>query len=135
MRAEHVVLDTNVLISAILSPLGNPFACLNWVLGNATLIASSELLDEVDARLARPKFNKYLDASRRRSLVADLALAAVLVELHGVVKICRIPTTISYWRLPSWGVPTACHRRPGFACPWYISGHSDPVASGVSFRT
>ena len=91
MRVERVVLDTNVLISAILSHLGNPFACLNWVLGNATLIASRELLDEVDTRLARPKFNKYLHASRRRSFVADLAVAAILVELRGIVKICRDP--------------------------------------------
>jgi len=41
MRVERVVLDTNVLISAALSPLGKPFACLRWVLDNATLIVSS----------------------------------------------------------------------------------------------
>jgi uncharacterized protein len=91
MKVERVVLDTNVLISALLSPLGKPFACLSWVLDNATLIASRELLDEVDTRLARPKFNKYLDALRRRAFVADLALAAVLVEVRGIVKICRDP--------------------------------------------
>jgi hypothetical protein len=27
-----------VLISAFLSPVGKPFACLRWVLDNATLI-------------------------------------------------------------------------------------------------
>jgi putative PIN family toxin of toxin-antitoxin system len=91
MKVERVVLDTNVLISAILSPLGKPFACLSWILDNATLIASRELLDEVDTRLARPKFDKYLDASRRRTFIADLALVAVLVELQGIVKICRDP--------------------------------------------
>jgi putative PIN family toxin of toxin-antitoxin system len=91
MRVERIVVDTNVLISAVLSPLGKPFACLSWVLQNATLVASRELLHEVDTRLARSKFNRYLDASRRRTFVADLALAAVLVELQGVVKICRDP--------------------------------------------
>jgi predicted nucleic acid-binding protein len=40
MKAERVILDTNVLISAALSPLGKPFACLSWVLDNATLLAS-----------------------------------------------------------------------------------------------
>ena len=58
MSVERVVLDTNVLISTVLSPLGKPFACLGWVLDNATLIVSRELLEELETRLARPKFNK-----------------------------------------------------------------------------
>jgi putative PIN family toxin of toxin-antitoxin system len=80
MRVDRVVLDTKVLISAALSPLGKPFACLRWVLDEATLIVSTELLDELETRLARPKFNKYLDQSRRRAFVADLALGAIQVE-------------------------------------------------------
>ena len=91
MRVERVVLDTNVLISAVLSPLGKPFACLSWVLDNATLIVSRELLDEVETRLARPKFNKYVDDSRRRAFVADLALSALQVELSGMLRVCRDP--------------------------------------------
>jgi len=91
MKAERVVLDTNVLISAILSPLGKPFACLKWVLDNATLITSRGLLEELETRLARRKFAKYLDASRRRAFVADLTLVAVQVELRGLVHVCRDP--------------------------------------------
>ena len=91
MRVERVVLDTNVLISAVLSPLGKPFACLSWVLDNATLIVSRELLDEVETRLARPKFSKYVDESRRRAFVADLALSAVQVEIPGTLRVCRDP--------------------------------------------
>jgi predicted nucleic acid-binding protein len=30
MKADRVVIDTNVLISAALSPKGKPFACLQW---------------------------------------------------------------------------------------------------------
>jgi len=91
MKAERVVLDTNVLISAVLSPHGKTFACLSWVLDNATLLTSRELLDELDTRLARAKFNKYVDDGRRRAFVADLAFTAVLVEVRGVVKLCRDP--------------------------------------------
>jgi putative PIN family toxin of toxin-antitoxin system len=87
MRVERVVLDTNVLISAVLSPLGNPFACLRWVLDHATLIVSRELLEELKTRLARPKFTKYVDDWRRRAFVADLGLSAVQVELSLVVPI------------------------------------------------
>jgi uncharacterized protein len=78
MKAERVVLDTNVLISAALSPHGKPFACLSWVLDNATLLTSQELLTELETRLGRPKFSKYVDEPRRRAFVADLALSTVL---------------------------------------------------------
>jgi uncharacterized protein len=73
MKIERVVLDTNVLISALLSPLGTPFACVDWVLDNAILIVSRELLEELETRLARPKFTKYVDDARRRSFVAEVA--------------------------------------------------------------
>jgi putative PIN family toxin of toxin-antitoxin system len=91
MKAERVVLDTNVLISAVLSPHGKPFACLSWVLDNATLLASRELLDELETRLARPKFDRYLDDQRRRAFVAELALSSLLVELRGAIRVCRDP--------------------------------------------
>jgi putative PIN family toxin of toxin-antitoxin system len=91
MKAERVVLDTNVLISAVLSPHGKPFACLSWVLENATLLASQGLLDEFESRLARPKFSKYVDDARRRSVVADLALSSALVDVRGLIKVCRDP--------------------------------------------
>ena len=91
MKAERVVLDTNVLISAALSPQGKPSACLSWVLDNATLLTSRELLEELNTRLARPKFGKYLDEAQRRAFVADLALSSVLVEVRGVIRLCRDP--------------------------------------------
>ena len=90
MRVERVVLDTNVLISAALSPLGKPFACLRWVLDNATLLVSRELFEELGTRIARPKFNKCVDDLRRRAFVADLVvdlgLSAVQVELSGLSR-------------------------------------------------
>ncbi len=91
MRVKRTVLDTNVFISALLSPAGKPFACLSWVLDNATLLASRDLLVELETRLARPKFEKYVDANRRKAFVADLALAAVLVETSGALRACRDP--------------------------------------------
>lgn len=66
MRVKRAVLDTNVFISALLSSSGKPFACLSWVLDNATLLASRDLLLELETRLARPKFEKYVDANRCR---------------------------------------------------------------------
>ena len=91
MRVKRAVLDTNVLFSALLSSAGKPFACLSWVLDNATLLASRDLLLELDTRLARPKFEKYVNESRRSAFVADLRLVAVQVEVGGTLKACRDP--------------------------------------------
>ncbi|MFZ1107440.1 MAG: putative toxin-antitoxin system toxin component, PIN family [Rhodomicrobium sp.] len=91
MKVKRAALDTNVLISALLSPAGKPFACLSWVLDRATLLASQDLLFELDTRLARPKFEKYVDEKRRAAFVADLSLVAVQVEISGTLKACRDP--------------------------------------------
>src|SRR5437588_10918939 len=116
MRVERIVIDTNVLISAVLSPLGNPFACLRWVLDNATLIVSRELLEELETRLARPKFNKYVDDSTRRAFVTDLGLSAVQVELSGLVRLCRDPEDDKVAGDRSrWSCRLPCDGRPGFA--------------------
>ena len=89
MRVRRAVLDTNVFISALLSSAGKPFACLSWVLDNATLLASRDLLLELETRLARPKFEKYANENRRMAFVADLTLAAVQVETSGTLRACR----------------------------------------------
>ena len=91
MTALRVVLDSNVLISAVISPLGKPFGCFSWVLDHGTLVASLEVIEEVETRLARPKFAKYVDEAKRRSFIADIRLTAVLVALTGTLKACRDP--------------------------------------------
>jgi uncharacterized protein len=61
------------------------------VLDNAVLLASRELLDEVESRLARPKFAKYLDEELRHRFVADLARVSIIVQIHGAIRACRDP--------------------------------------------
>jgi putative PIN family toxin of toxin-antitoxin system len=91
MKVRRVVLDTNVLISALLSPSGKPFACLSWALDNATLLASRELLSELTTRLARAKFAKYVSEEQRIAFLSDLVLASIQIELAGTVRACRDP--------------------------------------------
>jgi uncharacterized protein len=91
MTSFRVVLDSNVFISAVISPLGKPFGCLSWVLDRGTLVASLAVIDEVATRLARPKFAKYVDEAKRRAFIADVRLTAILVELTGSLQACRDP--------------------------------------------
>lgn len=91
MKVERVVLDTNVLISAALSAVGKPAVCYDWTITNCTLISSLELIGELETRLARKKFEKYLTEARRFEFVERLSAVAELVSLTGSITACRDP--------------------------------------------
>ena len=91
MKAKRVVLDTNVLISSALSPKGKPAACHDWVVFNAKLLSSPQLLQELETRLKRPKFDRYISESLRLAFVQRLAQVAELVVSTTTVAVCRDP--------------------------------------------
>jgi putative PIN family toxin of toxin-antitoxin system len=56
MTSLHAVLDTNVLVSALLSPLGSPAKIYKMFLDEMlTLVYSAEILDEYRDVLFRPR--------------------------------------------------------------------------------
>ncbi len=58
----RIVLDTNLLVSAILTPGGKPAKILTDILaGSLTLVISSELIAEVKRVLQYPKLAKLLE--------------------------------------------------------------------------
>jgi len=81
MRIERAVVDTNVLISAALSPWPAPAQIVDCLLQHATLAFSRETFEELETRLWRPKFDRYLDMERRRLLLHDFAAAAQWIDL------------------------------------------------------
>jgi putative PIN family toxin of toxin-antitoxin system len=92
MRAERVVVDTNVLISALLQPSGRTTAVLDAIhAGRGALLLSDETFEELASRLRRPKFDRYVDEATRHRFVADLAGVAAWVAITGAVRACRDP--------------------------------------------
>lgn len=81
MRIELAVVDTNVLISAALAPRSAPAQVVDCLLQHATLVFSRETFEELETRLWRPKFDRYLDMDRRRLLLHDFAAACRWVDL------------------------------------------------------
>jgi len=90
MRAERAVLDTNILISAVLTR-GKPFQALRWVLDHGVLIFSDPTFEELATRLQKPKFDRYVSQKRRNELLADLEAVAEWTAINGVVQACRDP--------------------------------------------
>jgi uncharacterized protein len=68
------VLDTNVLVSAVLTPYGPPWAVVTaWMAGDFEVIASSALLAEAIDVLSRPRIQRLIGAGhslREEVLVA-----------------------------------------------------------------
>jgi len=90
MRAERAVLDTNILISAILTR-GKPFQVLRRVMDKGVLIFSDPTFEELATRLKKSKFDRYVSQERRNELLADLEAVAEWTAINGVVQACRDP--------------------------------------------
>ena len=78
----EAVLDTNVIVSALISPRGPPtriFAA--WRGGHFTYVTSRPLLDELARALNYPRIRKYLAWTRdeRAEFLEIVAVAAKLV--------------------------------------------------------
>jgi len=74
----RVVLDTNVLVSGVLSPYGPPGRLLDLVLaGDLVLVVDDRLLSEYAAVLARPRFG--LPAAQVAAFMRHLRTAAEAV--------------------------------------------------------
>ena len=93
MRAERqdagpyarVVVDTNVLLSAALSPNGVPAAFVDNLLEVGRLVFSNATFAELEARIWLPKFDRYLPMERRRSVLEDASASAIWVEVPTVI--------------------------------------------------
>ena len=67
----RIVIDTNVLVSALLKEDSVPARALGLLLDQAIVLLDPRLVDEYTRVLARPKFKK-IEPARRESLLARL---------------------------------------------------------------
>lgn len=83
MKAEstRVVVDTNVWISAALSPAGAPALVVRRVLAHAVPVLSEPTFAELERRLWLPKFDRYVSMELRQQILHDLSAAAYWTEV------------------------------------------------------
>ena len=84
----RVVLDTNILVSALIAPAGNPAAIYKaWEQGRFTLVTCAEHLDELRATLQKPKVANLIKPYKAGRLVNQIRkLAEDIVELPRVKR-------------------------------------------------
>jgi len=69
----RVVLDTNILVSALISPVGRPAAIYDaWEDGKFTLLTCAEQLDELRATLRKPRVAALIKPHKAGRLVNQI---------------------------------------------------------------
>jgi uncharacterized protein len=76
-----VVVDTNVLLSAALSPHSAPAQLVDTVLQVGKLVFSATTFAELETRVWLPKFDRYLPLERRQRLLRDASASALWAEV------------------------------------------------------
>jgi putative PIN family toxin of toxin-antitoxin system len=82
---RRIVIDPGVLVSALITPGGPPGELLRQVQeGGFALIASPQLLDELEAVLQREKFRRYVDLDAVHDYIGAIRrMAAIAVDPVG----------------------------------------------------
>ncbi|HET6382833.1 MAG TPA: putative toxin-antitoxin system toxin component, PIN family [Armatimonadota bacterium] len=73
----RVVLDTNIIVSALLAPAGKPAAIIRiWLDGKFTLLTCSEHLDELRSTLQKPRVAERIAPHKAGRLVNQIKRSA-----------------------------------------------------------
>jgi len=112
-----VVIDTNVWISGLLTRAGAPALLTRQVVRTGQPVLSPESYAELEERLWRPKFDRYITLEQRRAFLKDLQGIALWVEVPPAVAartFCRDPAD-----------DKIIHAALAAEASWLVSGDQD----------
>jgi putative PIN family toxin of toxin-antitoxin system len=89
MTRERVVIDTNVLISGLLSTTSTPALAVEKAITKGQLVATTETLRELIEKLLQAKFDRYVSRERREALLQRVASIVEIVEVLQAVRASR----------------------------------------------
>ena len=88
---RRVVIDTSVLISAALIEQGKPHATVFYVVEHENLLASSNTFHELETRLRRAKFLRYLRVEKREAYLRFIRERSRFIPITETITACRDP--------------------------------------------
>jgi putative PIN family toxin of toxin-antitoxin system len=83
------VLDTNVVISALLLPRSIPRQSFDKAIDQGEILLSLPILTELNDVLSRKRFDRYLSEEERMRFLAALVKQAKLIEITETITECR----------------------------------------------
>ena len=100
------VLDTGVLVSAVLLPRSIPRQAVDLAFAQGSVLVSTDTIDELDEVLRRPKFNRYLREEERLLFLAAFIRDAKVVDVTEKLTECRDPKDNKFLELAVSGNAT-----------------------------
>ena len=91
MRDLRLVVDTNVLISRLLSPRSVAARAVDLAIAEGRLLVSEATLSELARVLARPKFDRYVDIQERQEFILHLGTLVEMVTILQRFQASRDP--------------------------------------------
>lgn len=122
----RVVVDTNVWISAALSTGGAPAQLVNKVLLVGIPVFSDATFEELEQRLWKPKFDRYLSLEIRRAILRDAKAVADWVKPAPEI------TSTAHSRDPD--DDKFVHAALAAAAPWLVTGDHDLLVLASGFE-
>ncbi len=90
---NRFVIDTNVIISAILFQNSNPAKAVSLAKKLGCILLSETIFREMQKTLSRPKFDRYLSINQRRKVLSQL------IEITRTFNVCRDPKDDEFYQL------------------------------------
>ena len=95
---KRVVVDTNVLVSGLISPHGPPGRIVDWLRAGALELAVDDrILDEYGSVLRRPYFARYFSTADSAELMRYLELNSVQVVCSRHARGLPDPKDAPFW--------------------------------------
>lgn len=114
---KRVVLDTNIWLSAAISKSGTPAQVVRRVLQNGIPVFSKATFAELEARIWKPKFDRYLSMETRRAILHDANAVAHWVDIPPTLA------TQTYSRNPD--DDKFIHTALAASAAWLVTGDQD----------
>lgn len=89
MNPRLIVIDTNVLISAVLSPEGTARKALNRVYQHFKIAQSDVTYQELVTRIYKNKFDKYISDEGREDFLRVVKYHSQFIKVESQIEICR----------------------------------------------
>jgi putative PIN family toxin of toxin-antitoxin system len=88
MKINHFVVDTNVIVSALLFKKSIPFQAVK-IAEKGTILHSESTLIELREVLNRRKFDKYLEIEERQKFLIKFVDISRRILIRETISICR----------------------------------------------
>ncbi|MBM3151120.1 MAG: putative toxin-antitoxin system toxin component, PIN family [Chloroflexi bacterium] len=95
-KKGRYVLDTNVVVSALLIKKSVARRALDKARKTGGILLSLEVIEELFDVLGRPAFNRYVDERDRVQFLTLLIRDGILVDINRRVAVCRDPKDDKY---------------------------------------